>query len=119
MGILQIAADLMDSAMINERLNMGEVVGGTMEPFPIQISHWPMKPFDLTYWGCLYLKERRNYKIFCKCIENWHFSKFRIIFKKEKVIFSIFQNPKGCFWYSNRRVNIICYIISIIRVKYG
>ena len=27
MGILKIAADFMDSAMNNERLNMGEVVG--------------------------------------------------------------------------------------------
>ena len=30
MGILKIAADFMDSAMNNERLNMGEVVGETM-----------------------------------------------------------------------------------------
>jgi hypothetical protein len=57
MGILKIAADFMDSAMNNERLNMGEVVGEMMEPFPIQISHWPIKPFNLTYWECLYLKE--------------------------------------------------------------
>ena len=53
----KIAADFMDSAMNSERLNMGEVVGEMMEPFPIQISHWPIKPFNLTYWGCLYLKE--------------------------------------------------------------
>ena len=52
MGILKIAADYMDSAMNNERLNMGEVVGEMMEPIPIQISHWPVKPFKLTYWGC-------------------------------------------------------------------
>ena len=57
MGILKIAADFMDSAMNSERLNMGEVVGEMMEPFPIQISYWPIKPFNLTYWGCLYLKE--------------------------------------------------------------
>ena len=57
MGILKIAADFMDSAMNSERLNMGEVVGEMMEPFPIQISHWPIKPFNLTFWGCLYLKE--------------------------------------------------------------
>ena len=30
MGILKIAADFMDSAMNNERLNMGEVVVETM-----------------------------------------------------------------------------------------
>ena len=57
MRILKIAADFMDSAMNSERLNMGEVVGEMMEPFPIQISHWHIKPFNLTYWGCLYLKE--------------------------------------------------------------
>ena len=73
MGILKIAADFMDSAMNSERLNMGEVVGEMMEPFPIQISHWPIKLFNLTYWGCLYLKEWQNYSKFCKCIENWHF----------------------------------------------
>ena len=56
MRILKIAADFMDSAMNNERLNMGEVVGEMMEPFLIQISHWLVKPFNLTYWGCLYLK---------------------------------------------------------------
>ena len=49
MGILKIAADFMDSAMNSERLNMGKVVGETMEPFPIQISHWLVKPFNLTY----------------------------------------------------------------------
>ena len=81
MGILIIAAYFMDSAMNNERLNMGEVVGKLMEPFPIQISHWLIKPFNLTYWGCLYLKERRNLSIFCKCIEKWHFSKFQPFFK--------------------------------------
>ena len=57
MGILKIAADFMDSAMNSEKLNMGEVVGEMMEPFPIQISYWPIKPFNLTYWRCLYLKE--------------------------------------------------------------
>ena len=57
MGILKIAADFMDSAMNNERLNMGEVVGEMMEPFLIQISHWLVKPFNLTYWVCLYLKK--------------------------------------------------------------
>ena len=50
-------ADFMDSAMNNERLNMGVVVGETMEPFPIQFSHWLVKPFNLTYLGCLYLKK--------------------------------------------------------------
>ena len=35
MGILKIAADFMDSVMKNKRLNMGEVVGEVMEPFPI------------------------------------------------------------------------------------
>ena len=55
--ILKIAADFMDSAMNIERLNMGKVVGKMMEPFLIQISHWPVKPFNLTYWGCLYLKK--------------------------------------------------------------
>ena len=57
MGILKIAADFMDSAMNNEMLNMGEVVGEMMEPFLIQILHWPVKPFNLTYWECLYLKK--------------------------------------------------------------
>ena len=61
MGILKIAADFMDSAMNNERLNMGEVVGEMMEPFLIQISHWPVKPFNLTYWGCHYLKGQQNF----------------------------------------------------------
>jgi len=37
MGILKIAADFMDSAMNNERLNMGEVVGEMMELIPIKI----------------------------------------------------------------------------------
>ena len=37
MGILKIAADFMDSAMNNERLNMGEVVGEMMELILIQI----------------------------------------------------------------------------------
>ena len=91
MRILKIAANFMDSAMNNERLNMGEVVGETMEPFPIQISHWLIKPFNLTYWGCLCLKKRRNYSMLCKCIENRHFSKFQTIFKwgtlGKKVIF--------------------------------
>ena len=49
MGIMKIAADFMDSAMNNERLNMGEVVGEMMKPFPIQISNWLVKPFNLTY----------------------------------------------------------------------
>jgi len=57
MGILKIAADFMDSAVNNERLNMGEVVGEMMKPFPIQISSCLVKPFNLTYWGCLYLKK--------------------------------------------------------------
>ena len=57
MRILKIAADFMDSAMNNKRLNMGEVVGKMMEPFLIQISHWLVKPLNLTYWGCLYLKK--------------------------------------------------------------
>ena len=37
MGILKIAADFMDSAMNNKRLNMGEVVGEMMELILIQI----------------------------------------------------------------------------------
>ena len=37
MGVLKIASALMDSAMNNERLNMGEVVGEMTEPIPIQI----------------------------------------------------------------------------------
>ncbi len=57
MRSLKFATDFMNFAMNNERLNMGEVVGEMMEPFPIQISHWHIKPFNLTYWGCLYLKE--------------------------------------------------------------
>ena len=57
MWILKIDADFMDSTMNNERLNMGEVVGEMMEPFPIQISHWLVKAFNLTYWGCLHLKK--------------------------------------------------------------
>ena len=60
MGILKIAADFMDSAMNIERLNMGEVVGETMKPFLIQISNWLVKPFNLTYWGCLYLKKMKK-----------------------------------------------------------
>ena len=95
MRILKIAADFMDSAMNNERLNMGEVVGEMMEPFLIQISHWLVKPFNLTYWGCLYLKKWRNYSIFCKCIENWQFSKFQTIFKGgtlgKKLFFQFFK----------------------------
>ena len=57
MRSLKFATDFMDSAMNNERLNMGEVVGEMMKLFLIQISHWPIKPFNLTYWGCLYLKK--------------------------------------------------------------
>ena len=95
MRILKIAANFMDSAMYNERLNMGEVVGEMMEPFLIQISHWPVKPFNLTYWGWLYLKKLRNYSIFCKCIENWQFSKFQTIFKGgtlgKKLFFNFFK----------------------------
>ena len=30
--------------------------GGGDDVFPIQILHWPIKPFNLTYWECLYLK---------------------------------------------------------------
>ena len=56
MRSLKFATDFVDSAMNNERLNMGEVVGEMMKLFLIQISHWPFKPFNLTYWGCLYLK---------------------------------------------------------------
>ena len=56
MRSLKFATDFMDSAMNNERLNMGEVVGEMMKLFLIQISHWPIKPFNLTYCGCLYLK---------------------------------------------------------------
>ena len=56
MRSLKFATDFMDSAMNNERLNMGEVVGEMMKLFLIHISHWPIKPFNLTYWGCLYLK---------------------------------------------------------------
>ena len=37
MGILKITADFMDSAMNNERLYMGEVVGEMMELILIQI----------------------------------------------------------------------------------
>ena len=66
-----------------------------MEPFLIQISHWLVKPFNLTYWGCLYLKKWRNYSIFCKCIENWQFSKFQTIFKGgtlgKKLFFQFFK----------------------------
>ena len=54
---MKIAEDFIDSTLNNKRLNMGEVVGEMMEPFLIQISHWPVKPFNLTYWGCLYLKK--------------------------------------------------------------
>ena len=56
MRSLKFATDFMDSAVNNERLNMGEVVGEMMKLFLIQISHWPIKPLNLTYWGCLYLK---------------------------------------------------------------
>ena len=56
MRSLKFATDFMDSAINNERLNMREVVGEMMKLFLIQISHWPIKPFNLTYWGCLYLK---------------------------------------------------------------
>ena len=49
MRSLKFATDFMDSAMNNERLNMGEVVGERMEPFLIEISHWLVKPFNLTY----------------------------------------------------------------------
>ena len=49
MGILKIATDFMDTAMNSERLNMEEVVGEMMEPFPIQISHWPIKPVSYTH----------------------------------------------------------------------
>jgi len=37
MRSLKFATDFMDSAMNNERLNMGEVVGEMMEPILIQI----------------------------------------------------------------------------------
>ena len=56
MRILKIAANFMDSAMYNERLNMGKVVGEMMKLIPIQIQDWYIKPFNLTYWECLYLK---------------------------------------------------------------
>ena len=56
-GILKNAANFMDSAMNNKRIHMGEVVMEMMEPFPIQISHGLVNPFNLTYWGCLYLKK--------------------------------------------------------------
>ena len=56
MRSMKFATDFMDSAMNNKRLNMGEVVGEMMKLFLIQISHWPIKPFNLTNWGCLYLK---------------------------------------------------------------
>ena len=56
MGVSKIASDFMDSAMNIERLNMGEVVGEMMELIPIQIQDWYIKPFNLTYWECLYLK---------------------------------------------------------------
>ena len=56
MRSLKFATDFMDSAMNNERLNMGEVVGEMMELILIQIQDWNIKPFILTYWGCLYLK---------------------------------------------------------------
>ena len=36
-----------DSAMYNERINIGEVVGEMMEPF--LVSYWPTKPLNLTY----------------------------------------------------------------------
>ena len=49
MRSLKFATDFMDSAMKNERLNMGEVVGEMMEPIPIQVQDWNMKPFNLTY----------------------------------------------------------------------
>ena len=50
MRSLKFATDFMDSAMNNERLNMGEVVGEMMELILIQIQDWKMKPFNLTYW---------------------------------------------------------------------
>ena len=56
MGVWKIASDFMDSAMNIERLNMGGGGGGMMELIPIQIQDWYIKPFNLTYWGCLYLK---------------------------------------------------------------
>ena len=56
MGSLKFATDFMDSAMNIERLNMGEVVGEMMELILIQFQDWNIKPFNLTYWGCLYLK---------------------------------------------------------------
>ena len=73
MRILKIAADFMDSAMNNERLNMGEVVGEMMEPFPIQISHWLVKPFNLTYWGCLYLKNKETTAYFVIALKLGNF----------------------------------------------
>ena len=31
--------------------------GGDDGAIPHPISHWLVKPFNLTYWGCLYLKK--------------------------------------------------------------
>ena len=56
MRSLKFATDFMDSAMNNERLNIGEVVGEMMELILIQIQDLNVKPFNLIYWGCLYLK---------------------------------------------------------------
>ena len=41
----------MDYAMNSERLNMGELVGEIMYQFLIQISHWPVKSFNLPTLG--------------------------------------------------------------------
>ena len=41
----------MDYAMNSERLNMGELVREMMYQFLIQISHWPVKSFNLPTLG--------------------------------------------------------------------
>ena len=56
MRSLKFATDFMDSAMNNERLNMGEVVGEMTELILIQIQDWNIKPFNLIYWNGLYLQ---------------------------------------------------------------
>ena len=95
MRIMKIASDFMDSAMNNKRLNMGELVGEAMEPILIQILDWYIKPFNLTYWGCLYLKRWRNYKM------HWKFAFFAILknFKGGTLGKKIFSKFSQSFYF--------------------
>ena len=56
MRSLKFGTDFMDSAMNNERPNVGEVVGEMIELMLIQIQVLNIKLFNLTYWKGLHLQ---------------------------------------------------------------